>query len=170
MLNNLITNSLPPESSTNDNLTCFQMWGDGIKATKLLMDPLSDYFGYCLGAVCCIAVAVTNDEHDRKTPATRYDVTHAAQIRRNEAEQANLAYVMGSCVGNALVDTISVTAGIYIGGARATFFTCTGNNDRKNTVFGKSRQDIDNVKLFDSCLDPACCKSSNNTASTPSVF
>jgi hypothetical protein len=148
---------LPEAVRENYSLSCFEMWLDGIKATKAALDPVSDGVGCILGTVCCIAVAAANDEDNRNRRATRHDVIHRDRIRRNQAAEANCGFAMGLCVGDALVDTLSITGGIFAGGCRATLFSCTGNNASQNTVFGYSREDIDSVELFDSCLKPMCC-------------
>jgi hypothetical protein len=134
----------------------FDMWLDGIKATKLLLDPLSSCFGAVLGTVCCVAVAAANAENNHDRPATRYDVVHANQIRRNEAAQAGCAFQMGYIAGDVAIDAASSITGALIGLPRAAFFSCTGNNAKTNTILGYSRQEIDEVDLFDSCA-PVCC-------------
>ncbi|MFA6302848.1 MAG: hypothetical protein WC627_06920 [Legionella sp.] len=138
------------------DLNCFDMWMDGIKATKLCMDPVSDCFGSALGVVCCVAVGIANAAEDSKRPATRYDVIHANQIRRNEAAEGNCAYGLGLCIGDAFVDTISVSVGIVAGGIRAAFFSCTGNNSSDNSVFGYPREELEQVNPIDSCTQPKC--------------
>ena len=132
------------------------MWLDTIKATKLAFDPVSDCFGSVLGTICCVATEVFNAANDRNTPATRHDVVHANQIRRNEAAEANACYKLGSFAGDALVDIASSTVGFFIGAPRAAYLACTGDNDRTNTVLGYSRDDINEVQLFDSCGN-CCC-------------
>ena len=149
------------EVSAAFKLSCCEMWFDGVKATKLGLDPVSDGVGCFLGTVCCIAMAAANAKDDAQQPATRYEVVHANQIRRNEAAQASTVYAVGLCLGDALVDTLSVTLGVCVGGVRAAFFSCTGNNTSKAPVFGYSRDDLQAVDLFDSCTKPACLRSSS---------
>ena len=139
--------------SPNLDLSCLQMWLDGIKASKLCMDPISSCVGAVVGTICCIAVTAVNNKNDKQQVATRYDVTHSEQIRRAEAAEEGSAFAVGYCLGDLLIDTLSLSVGVLSGGARAAFFKCTKNNQRDNTIFGYTRPEIDQVKLFDSC----CC-------------
>ncbi len=125
---------------------------DTVKGTKLALDPLSDCIGGTLGVICCCAVCLINDHENKKKTATRYDVVHAEQIRKNEADQENMGYQCGFFIGNAVVDTLSsIMGGTIIGMPRAAYLSWTRNNDRANNVLGFTRERIEGVDLFESC-------------------
>ena len=152
------TNAVQPAEGISAvlSLSCLEMWLDGIKATKASMDPVSSCFGVAVGMICCVVDIAANAQEDKRHTATRHDVIHADQIRKNEEAEAGVAFALGACLGDALVDTASVSVGVLVGGVRAAFFTCTGNNQRDNTVFGYPRAQIDEVKLFDACIPSSC--------------
>ncbi len=139
------------------SLTCFDMWCDGVKAFKKAGDPLSNAVGCCVGTVCCIAMAAAIAEENDK-PATRGDVVYARQHRNADAAAMNCAGLLGFTAGDIVIDSCCISLGMFGGGLRAAALSCTGNNDRNNTVFGYSRTEIDEVETFDSCLKPMCCQ------------
>lgn len=147
---------LPEGTNTNIDLGFLEMWLDGIKSIKLRLDPVSDCFASGLGVACCVAVTVANAESDRKHTATRYDVIHASELRRARNAEANCGFQIGSCLGDALVDTASVAVGTVVGGLRAGFFYCTGNTSSDNSVFGYTHEELKDVDPVDSCTHPTC--------------
>ncbi len=147
-------------TETNETLSCIEIWFDTIKAMKMFCDPVSDCVGSCLGLLCCVATMATNDEDNRNRHATRYDVIHAREIRRRQADEANCAFKLGFFAGDVTIDCLSSTVGAVVGMPRAALLSCTGNNLRSDSVLGYSREAIDEVDLLDSCA-PACCFGSN---------
>lgn len=138
-------------------LTCFEMLSDTIKATKKGFDPVSDGCGAFLGCICCVVVAVGQAKEDNR-PATRRDVRRGrATLQRQHDSELGTGYDIGFCLANAAVDTLSSGLGFFVGIPRATILTCTGNNDRSNTVLGFSREQIEEVDLTDSCMELRNC-------------
>ena len=133
------------------------MWLDGTKAIKKYADPISDGVGCLCGVVCCVAMFAANAAENNR-PATRGDVVYANQIRNNDAAEMGTAYMMGLCVGDACIDTVSVSVGAIVSSVRATLFSCVGQNKSDQTVFGIPRNELQDVELFDSCTKPACCQ------------
>lgn len=140
----------PEVSSASQTLSCLEMWVDGTKAVKRAFDPLSDVVATIAGVLCCVATVVAQAE-DNSQPATRGDVVYAAQRRRNDAAEMGWAFSIGACLGDTAIDSVAIVAGSCIAAPRAMALSFFNNNDRSNTVFGVSRQDIDAVDLGSSC-------------------
>lgn len=140
----------------NDSLSWSNMVGDTVKATKSHCDPVSECAGTVLGCLCCVATAVVQAEGNSKKKATRFDVVNAPNIRARERAERGGAYECGYCLGDILVDTGSILLGGLIGFIRATANVVRGNTSRSDKILGLSREDVDQVELFDSCK---CCTS-----------
>jgi hypothetical protein len=136
--------------SSSQTLTCFDMWLDGMKAVKAACDPISDAVACLAGTLCCVATVVAQSKENNR-PATRGDVLYANQRRRNDAQELGGAFALGACIGDVLVDSTAITLGSVTGCVRASVFSFFGNNNRDNTVYGFSRETIEQVDLFSSC-------------------
>jgi hypothetical protein len=145
-----------PNVSAHQTLTWFEMTVDGIKAVKTAFDPLSDAIACLAGTLCCVATAVAQAEENSK-PATRGDVLYANQRRRNDAAEMGCAFQMGACLGDVVIDSTSIVLGSVLGAARASAFLFFSDKNRENTVFGFSRERIDNTDLFSSCRPVTSC-------------
>lgn len=149
-------NQSSEHSNANQTLTFLEMWFDGMKAVKASFDPVSDVVACIAGTLCCVATAAAQAEENSK-PATRGDVLYAKRHRQNDAEGMGCAFTMGACIGDTLIDSLAITMGSAVGCVRASALSIFGNNQRQNTVFGFTREDIDQVDLFSSCRPVTSC-------------
>lgn len=147
------SNTMP---GANQTLSCFEMWVDGIKATKRTFDPVSDAVACFIGSLCCVATAVSQSEENNR-PATRGNVLYANQERRNDAQEIRSAYAAGACLGDAVIDTAAIMIGMPLAGIRALGLFAMGNNQRSNPVCCASRNNIDAVDLASSCQPVINC-------------
>ena len=143
-------------ASASQTLTCCEMWLDGMKAVKSACDPISDAVACVAGTLCC-AAAVVAQAKENSEPATRGDVLYANQRRRNDAQEIGGAFAVGACIGDVLTDGTAMTIGAVLGCVRASVLSFFGNNKKENTVFGLSRETIDDVDLFSSCRPVTSC-------------
>ncbi len=151
------------QPNANQTLTCTEMFFDGIKAGKATCDPVSDAVACLAGTLCCVATAVAQAEENKK-PATRGDVVYAKRRRQNDATEMGCFFAMGACIGDTLIDTLAITLGSPISCIRASVLSFFGNNQKENTVFGLSRDYIEQVDLFSSCRPvTSCCDDTTST-------
>lgn len=121
-----------------------------IKAIKHSLDPVSECFGYVAGAACCcLMIGVQAEENSR--PASRHDVLHAAQERRQDRQELGTAFAMGYCMGDALVDSASIALGSVSCVVPAAFRSLFNPLTSTDPVCGIPATIIDETKLFDSC-------------------
>ncbi len=171
-LDNVVLGQVTQETtstvSASQTLTCFDMWLDGMKAVKAACDPISDAVACLAGTLCCVATVVAESEQNNR-PATRGDVLYANQRRRNDAQEMGCAFAMGACIGDVLIDSAAITIGSVAGCVRASALSFFGNNNRENTVFGFSREAIEQVDLFSSCRPVTSCCDGDEPQMTSSM-
>ena len=136
--------------SASQTLDCAAMCLDGMKAVKAACDPISEAVACLIGTLCCFAAAAAQAKENDQ-PATRGDVLYAAERREDDAEVNGAAYAVGACIGDMVIDGAAILIGSVAGGVRASVLSLFGNNNRENTVFGFSRETINQVDLFSSC-------------------
>ncbi len=142
--------------TSQDSLTWTDIVGDTVKATKSYCDPVSECTGAILGCLCCIATTLLQVKEDKKRPATRFDVVNQKSIRARQRAEREGGYECGYCLGDILVDSGAIILGGAVGTVRATVNTIKKETNRSDTVLGLTREEIDQVDLFDSC---ECCTS-----------
>lgn len=148
----LTSSNLNPGDSANTPfvLNFLDTYLRHIKAVKNHIDPLSDCIGLLAGTACCCIVFFVQAEENQR-PATRHDVVYAEQERHRDQQELNDSFSLGYCLGNSLVDTVSITLGstfclfpsIYRSQCQPLLST--------ENVLAISAENINNTKLFDSC-------------------
>jgi len=121
-----------------------------IKAVKNHLDPISDCIAFVTGTACCCLVFFAQAEENSR-PATRYDAVYAEQERRRDRQERGIAFTMGSCLGDATVDTASISVASIFCLFPSIYHSQCNPKLSTDSFLGLSAEELDNTKLLDSC-------------------